>query len=139
MCSLPYACACIAGGRGTSNHRLRFVRQAALPPVEVAMARQALILGMLVLAGACTTEHRTVVMSADDPCTSYGFTASSTDYIRCQQMIADRRRAGRVTVGYSEAMIIADAQAACTSYGVPRSSAQFDRCVQDEFAARRPG
>ena len=54
-------------------------------------------------------------------------------------MIADRRRAGRVTVGYSEAMIIADAQAACTSYGVPRSSAQFDRCVQDEFAARRPG
>ena len=103
------------------------------------MARQLLVLGILALVAGCTTEHRTVVVSAADPCTSYGFTASSADYIRCQQMIADRRRAGRVTVGYSEAMIIADAQAACTSYGVPRSSAQFDRCVQDEFAARRPG
>ena len=103
------------------------------------MARQLVVLGILALTGACTTEHRTVVMSAADPCTSYGFTASSSDYLRCQQMIADRRRAGRVVVGYSEAMIIADAQAACASYGVPRASAQFDRCVQDEFAARRPG
>ena len=103
------------------------------------MTRQLLVLGILALLGGCTTEHRTVVVSAADPCTSYGFTASSTDYVRCQQMIAEQRRAGRVTVGYSEATIIAASQAACASYGVPRPSAQFDRCVQDEFAARRPG
>ncbi len=103
------------------------------------MARQALVLAMLVLMGGCTSEHHTVVMSAADPCTSYGFTASSVDYVRCQQMIADQRRAGRVIVGYSESAIVADSQAACASYGVPRGSAQFDRCVQDEFAARRPG
>ena len=103
------------------------------------MTRQLVVLGILALAGACTTEHRTVVVSAADPCTNYGFTASSADYIRCQQMIANQRRAGRVVVGYSEAAIIADSQAACVSYGVPRGSANFDRCVQDEFAARRPG
>jgi hypothetical protein len=103
------------------------------------MTRQLLVLAILALAGGCATEHRTVVVSAADPCTSYGFTASSADYIRCQQMIADQRRAGRVVVGYSEATIIADSRAACASYGVPRASAQFDRCVQDEFAARRPG
>jgi hypothetical protein len=103
------------------------------------MARQALVLGVLVLISGCTSEHRTVVMSAADACTNYGFTASSADYARCQQMIADRRRAGRVTVGYSEAMLIADSQAACASYGIARGTAQFDRCVQDEFAARRPG
>ena len=103
------------------------------------MARQLVVLGILALVGGCTTEHRTVVVSAADPCTSYGFTAPSADYIRCQQMIAEQRRAGRVVVGYSEATIIANSQAACASYGVPRGSAQFDRCVQDEFAARRPG
>jgi len=103
------------------------------------MARQILVLGILALVAGCTTEHRTVVVSAADPCTNYGFTASSADYIRCQQMIAEQRRAPRVVVGYSQSAIIADSQAACASYGVPRGSAQFDRCVQDEFAARRPG
>ena len=103
------------------------------------MARRLLVLGILALVGGCATEHRTVVMSAADPCTSYGFTASSADYVRCQQMIAAQRRAGRVVVAYSESALIADSQAACASYGVPRPSAQFDRCVQDEFAARRPG
>jgi len=103
------------------------------------MARQLVALGIVALTIGCTTERRTVVLSAADPCTSYGFTASSTDYIRCQEMIADQRRAGRAGVGYSEAAIIAQSQAACVSYGVPRGSAQFDRCVQDEFAARRPG
>jgi hypothetical protein len=107
--------------------------------VEVAIARQALVLGMLLLMGGCTSEHRTVVMSAADPCASYGFTASSVDYVRRQQMIADQRRAGRMAMGSSEAMVVADSQAACASYGIQRGSAQFDRCVQDEFAARRPG
>ena len=103
------------------------------------MTRQALVLGMVVLMGGCATEHRTVVVSAVDPCTSYGFTSSSADYLRCQQLIAEQRRIGRLALGYSDAQIAADSQAACASYGVPRGSAQFDRCVQDEFAARRPG
>ena len=103
------------------------------------MAKQALVLGMLVLMSGCTSEHRTVVMSAADPCTNYGFTASSADYVRCQQMIADQRHAGRMAAGYSDAMIAADSRAACASYGIAPGSAQFDRCVQDEFTARRPG
>jgi hypothetical protein len=105
------------------------------------MTRQALVLlGMMVLMGGCATEHRTVVVSSADPCTNYGFTASSADYMRCQQLIAEQRRVGRiVSLGYSDAQIAAESQAACSSYGVPRGSAQFDRCVQDEFAARRPG
>jgi hypothetical protein len=78
------------------------------------------------------------VVVADDPCASYGFTASSADYVRCQQRIADQRRYGRVTVGYSEAQIVSDSQVACASYGVPRGTAQYDRCVQNEVAARRP-
>lgn len=99
-----------------------------------------LALGLLVLGvAACTVEHRTVVVSSDDACTRYGFTASTADYVRCQRLIAEQRRGGRVVLGYSDAQIAADSQAACASYGVPRDSAQFDRCVQDEFAARRPG
>jgi hypothetical protein len=104
------------------------------------MMKQAPALGLIALcASACTTEHRTVVMSSDDACTRYGFTSSTADYVRCQQLIADQRRAGRVAAGYTDARITADAQAACQAYGVPRGTAQFDRCVQDEFAARRPG
>src|SRR5258708_33820478 len=102
------------------------------------MARQLLVLGILALVAGCTTEHRTVVVSAADPCTSYGFTAFSADYIRCQQMIVEQRRVGRVVVGYSEAPIIADSQAACASYGVPPGAAQFARCVQSQFPARAP-
>ncbi len=78
-------------------------------------------------------------MVADDACTRYGFTASTADYVRCQDQLAAQRRAGRVALGYDSARITADAQVACESYGVPRASANFDRCVQDEFAARRPG
>jgi len=99
---------------------------------------KAMALALLALSvGACAVEHRTVVV-ADDPCTSYGFTASSADYVRCQQRIADQRRYGRMTAGYSEAQIVADSQAACVSYGILRGSAQYDRCVQNEVAARRP-
>ena len=102
------------------------------------MIKQAIVLALVALsAGACAVEHRTVVV-ADDPCTSYGFTASSADYARCQQRIADQRRYGRVTVGYSEAQIVSDSQVACASYGVARGTAQYDRCVQNEVAARRP-
>lgn len=102
------------------------------------MMKQAMVLVLVSLAaGACAVEHRTVVVS-DDPCTSYGFTASSADYARCQQRVADQRRYGRMTVGYSEAQIVANSQAACVSYGIPRGTAQYDRCVQNEVAARRP-
>lgn len=102
------------------------------------MIKQALVLALVALsAGACAVEHRTVVV-ADDPCTSYGFTASSADYVRCQQRVADQRRYGRVAAGYSEAQIVSDSQAACLSYGLPRGTAPYDRCVQNEVAARRP-
>ena len=104
------------------------------------MIKQILALGFVALAvAACTTEHRTQVVVAEDACTRYGFTASTADYVRCQDQRAAQRRAGRVALGYDNARLNADAQAACDSYGVPRSSANFDRCMQDEFAARRPG
>lgn len=100
--------------------------------------KQALVLTLVALsAGACAVEHRTVVV-ADDPCTTYGFTASSSDYVRCQQRIADQRRYGRAAAGYSDAQLVADSQAACLSYGLPRGTAQYDRCVKNEVAARRP-
>ena len=103
------------------------------------MLKHAIVLGLVMLgAGACATEHRTVVVAADDACTRYGFTASSADYDRCQQLIAEQRRI-RIVPDYSQAQMMADSQAACAAYGVPRATAQFDRCVQDEFAARRPG
>ena len=104
------------------------------------MARQALAVALLALAaGACATEHRTVVVAADDACTRYGFTAATADYIRCQREVAAARRALPVVVAVSEAQLVAESQAACDGYGVPRATAQFDRCVRDEFAARRPG
>jgi hypothetical protein len=104
------------------------------------MARQALALALLALCtAACATEHRTVVVAADDPCTRYGFTATTADYIRCQRQVAAARRAAPVVVAVSQAQLIAESETACDSYGVPRATAQFDRCVQDEFAARRPG
>ncbi len=41
--------------------------------------KQALVLALVALsASACAVEHRTVVV-ADDPCTSYGYTASSAE------------------------------------------------------------
>ncbi len=104
------------------------------------MIRQLLISGLIALSvGACAVEHRTQVVTADDACARYGFTSSSADYIRCQNMLANQRRAGRAAANYDSTRMTADAQAACESYGVPRGSANFDRCVQDEFAARRPG
>jgi hypothetical protein len=104
------------------------------------MWRPALALGLLALGvAACSVEHRTVVVASDDACARYGFTASTADYVRCQQMIAEQRRASRVARGYSDAEIAAASRQACASYGVPPDTAQFDRCLQDEFAARRPG
>jgi len=104
------------------------------------MIKQLLALSFVALAEtACATEHRTQVVVADDACTRYGFTASTADYVRCQDQMAAQRRAGRMAAGYDAARLTAASQAACESYGIPRGSANFDRCVQDEFAARRPG
>jgi hypothetical protein len=104
------------------------------------MSRPALVLILFALGtAACTVEHRTVVVAPDDACARYGFTASSADYARCQQLVAEQRRAGRVVWGYSDAEIAAASRAACASYGLPPASALFERCIQDEFAARRPG
>jgi len=102
------------------------------------MMKQVVVVVLALAAGACAVERKTVV-AADDPCTSYGFTASTADYARCQARLADQRRLGRVGANYGDARIIADSQAACASYGIPRGTAQYNRCVQDEFAARRPG
>ena len=111
------------------------------------MMKQVMVLGLVLAAGACAVEHKTVVVPApapavvtvDDPCTRYGFTASTADYVSCQTRLADQRRAGRVAASYGDARITADAQVACSNYGIPRGTAQYNRCVQDEFAARRPG
>jgi hypothetical protein len=104
------------------------------------MIKQFLALGFVaVAAAACATEHRAQVVVAEDACTRYGFTASTADYVRCQDQLAAQRRAGRVAIGYDNGRLTADALAACESYGVPRGTANFDRCVQDEFVARRPG
>jgi hypothetical protein len=104
------------------------------------MIKHVVLFGLIAVgAGACAVEHRTVVVASGDACTNYGFTQSTDDYMRCQRMVADRRRLGRVTVGYDDAQIMAESRTSCASYGVPGGTAQFDRCVQDEFAARRPG
>ena len=102
------------------------------------MIKQFVVLGVVLSAGAWSVEHKTVV-AADDACTTYGFTASSADYARCQTRIAEQRRLGRVAMSYGDARTTTDSQAACTSYGIAPGTAQYDRCVQNEFAARRPG
>jgi hypothetical protein len=104
------------------------------------MVRQAVILALVALgAGACGTEHRTLVVTADDACARYGFTAATVDYVRCQEQVELVRRSNRVVVVEGEAQLAAEAYAACEGYGVPPGTSQFDRCIRDEFAARRPG
>ena len=53
------------------------------------MMKQGMVFGS-VLLGACAVEHKTVV-AAGDPCTAYGFTASTADYARCQARLAEQR------------------------------------------------
>ena len=104
------------------------------------MARRAgLVCLLTIVAAGCATEQRTVVLASDDACARYGFTASTVDYIRCQQQVAAARRTTVVVTAMSSAELIAQSQLACDGYGVPRGGAAYDRCVQDEFAARRPG
>jgi hypothetical protein len=66
------------------------------------MTKQLMVLGSALAAGACAVEHRTIV-AADDPCTTYGVTASSADYARCQARVAEQPRA----VNYGDARIVA--------------------------------
>ena len=91
------------------------------------------------LAAACThTETRTVVVPADDSCTSYGYTPGTESYRICAEREAAARRRGRVQANYAEAAIIADSQEACYSYGLVRGTDRYDRCVQREMSYRRP-
>ncbi len=71
------------------------------------MLKHAIVIGLLALGvGACATEHRTVVVASDDACTRYGFTASTADYVRCQQLIAQPRLV-RIVPEYPQARILA--------------------------------
>lgn len=104
------------------------------------MVKRAMVLALMAFgAGACATEHRTVLATGDDTCTRYGFTAATVDYVRCQEQVDLARRSNRVAVVETEAQLAFEADAACEAYGISRGTAQFDRCIRDEFAARRPG
>lgn len=102
------------------------------------MAGRVVLVALLAL-GACATQHRTVVVAADEACGRYGFTADTADYVRCREQVAISRQPTMGEMGASPAELIAQSQVACDGYGVPRGTPEFDRCVQDEFAARRPG
>ncbi len=92
-----------------------------------------------VLAAACThTETRTVVVPAEDSCTSYGYAPGTEAYRICAEREAAARRRGRMQASYAEAAIIADSQEACYSYGLVRGTERYDRCVQREIGYRRP-
>jgi hypothetical protein len=93
-----------------------------------------------VLAAACTTETRTVVVPApaSDSCGYYGYAPGTEGYRICVDREAAARRRGRMAAGYAEARLAADAQEACLSYGLVRGSERYERCVQREISYRRP-
>jgi hypothetical protein len=104
------------------------------------MAGRVAVVALLALcAGACATERQTLVVSAADACTRYGFTADSADYFRCREQVAISRQPTMADTDASPAELIAQSRVACEGYGVLRGTPEYDRCVQDEFAARRPG
>jgi len=91
------------------------------------------------LAAACShTETRTVVVPADDSCTSYGYAPGTEAYRICAEREAAARRRGRMQASYAEAAIAADSQEACASYGLLRGTERYERCVQREISYRRP-
>ena len=91
-----------------------------------------------IVAACMTTETRTVVVPADDSCTSYGYVAGTEAYRICAEREAAARRRGRMQASYAEAAIIADSQEACASYGLLRGTERYERCVQREITYRRP-
>lgn len=104
------------------------------------MVKRVVVLALMALgAGACATEHRTVLATADDACTRYGFTAATVDHVRCQEQVELARRSNRVAAVETESQLAFEADSACEAYGVSRGTAQFIRCIRDEFVARRPG
>ena len=97
------------------------------------------VLAVGVLVAACTaTETRTVVVPADDSCTSYGYVPGTEAYRICAEREAAARRRGRMQASYAEAAIVTDSQEACASYGLLRGTERYDRCVQREISYRRP-
>jgi hypothetical protein len=95
----------------------------------------ALLVGLL--ATACSSETRTVVVPADT-CTSYGYTPGTEAYRICAEREAAARQRGRMAVSYGETRILADAQDACASYGLISGSASYESCVAREVTLRRP-
>jgi hypothetical protein len=95
----------------------------------------ALVVGLL--ATACASETRTVVVPADT-CTSYGYTPGTEAYRICAEREAAARQRGRMAASYGDMQILADAQNACASYGLIRASTSYENCVQREVTLRRP-
>src|SRR5579883_3366975 len=103
--------------------------------------RLAIVVLAGVLAAACTVqETRTVVPAprVDDACSAYGYAPGTQGYRICAEREAAARARGRMSAGYGETRIEADAQEACLSYGLTRGTSRFDRCVQREIDYRRP-
>lgn len=101
------------------------------------------MVGRILMAGAlaavlaaCAVEHRTVV--GQDSCMTYGFTAGTAAYERCQTREAEARRLGRMRAGYTQAQLMADSQNACLSYGLTPYTDRYERCVHAEYAYRQP-
>ena len=70
-------------------------------------------------------------------CVEYGFVPNTVAYSRCVEREHAAREAGRMSRGYAEAQLAADARDACASYGLPSTSTYYSRCVDREMAARR--
>ncbi|HLG47810.1 MAG TPA: hypothetical protein VKY24_16325 [Reyranella sp.] len=72
-----------------------------------------------------------------EACLDYGFVPGTIAYNRCVERTHAARVAGRVSRGYAEAQLVADARNACISYGLEPVGGYFDRCVAREMDARR--
>jgi hypothetical protein len=70
-------------------------------------------------------------------CIDYGFVPGTVAYNRCVEREHAARLRGRVTVGYAEAQLTADARDACASYGLDPRDSYYARCVNREMDARR--
>jgi hypothetical protein len=70
-------------------------------------------------------------------CIDYGFAVGSVAFDRCVAREHEARLRGRMTPGYAEAQLTADARDACYSYGLEPGTVRYDRCVGREIDARR--
>jgi len=75
--------------------------------------------------------------NSQQACLDYGFTAGTPAYSGCVQREHDARMRGRVSSGYADSQLVADARDACTSYGLQPATGPYDRCVSREVSERR--